>query len=108
MPYFAYRIVKSDPPDPGAFRSHAERGDRPPIGISPQSLNAWDGVSVFETREQAARHATKFSHLGRYIAELRIPDDAPISRDSADERGHFNLRATGAVISKYVTRVTSL
>ena len=103
MPYFAYRIVKSESPGAEAFKSHAERGDRLPEGISRQALNDWDGVSVFETREQAVRHARRLHwRLGRFIAELYIPDDAQIVRDSADERGHFNLRASGALIQQYV------
>jgi hypothetical protein len=109
VPYFAYRIVKTSVPDAEAFKSHAERGDMPPKGISQEGLNDWDGVSVFETEEQAVRHARRLNwRLGRFIAELYIPDEAPISRDGADERGHFNLRAAGAVIVRYVNRVTAI
>ena len=108
VPYFAYRVVRNQSPGVTAFASHAEMGDTPPLGISPSALNDWDGVSVFETHDQAARHARKYTHLGRFIAELLIPDEAPISRDVADRRGHFNLRGSGAAIFSCLVGVSPI
>ena len=38
----------------------------------------WDGLSSYNTATQARRNARKRPSLGRYIAELRIPDDATV------------------------------
>jgi hypothetical protein len=50
----------------------------------------WAGISVLENLEEARERASKF-RLGRYIAELRIPENSPvIIRPSVGPR-HWTL-----------------
>lgn len=59
-----------------------------------RSVRLYEGVSVYETREQAMNQALKHPDLGQFIAELGILDDsADISVEPGGARsGHRTLR----------------
>ncbi len=95
MPRIFYRIVKSDRPSRADFLSHMLKGLKP-RNPTPKSLHEYDGVSVLDTAEHAGAWAERLPHLGEYIAELHIPDDASIVFEGPNARGHGNLYAATA------------
>jgi hypothetical protein len=55
-------------------------------------LHEWEGLSVFDTYEQARANAAKWTwRIGEYVAEVSIPDDMPVTVEGPDGRGHSNL-----------------
>ena len=87
-----YRIVQTNPPREADFLSDKEQG-RTPRSEAHQRL--WDGISVYATEQQARNKAHDFPVIGQYIAQLHIPDQAPvrIERTLRRSRGHHTLWA---------------
>jgi len=102
-----YRVVRNNPPTIDDFKSLAALGRSVPPNVSLEVREAWQAVSVFVTREGAARqaraNASRGRPLGDYIAELRIPPDAPVRTDDPRADGHLNLWAEPAVLLAAVT-----
>ncbi len=67
-----YRIVENDPPTPWDFTSAKRRG-RVLRRSSSEPLRIWDGLSAFETVEQARAQARAYPRLGQFIATLDLP-----------------------------------
>ena len=86
-----FRIVKTDPPTLRDFLSDRERGRPQPRDSELRRLH--DGLSVYATLAQARRKARAFPVLGRHVAELRIPPDAPIryERTLLGSAGHHTI-----------------
>ena len=86
-----HRTVKTDPPTSDAFRSNKAHG-QPPRGPELDDLTLWEGISVMDTLERALKRARQFPIHGAFIAELRIPPDAPIAaRRTLKTPGHYTL-----------------
>ena len=100
-----YRSVTRDPPKEADFRSHAAKGKLPPTD-DPDLLRQWQGLSVFDTLEQARANRRRFRHISDYIAELRVPEGTSIRYEGPDHRGHGNLY--GASPDELLTYVTSV
>src|SRR5437879_3775195 len=67
--------------------AHAERG-RPCPSRDPRVMHEWEGLSVFETYEQARANAMKWKwRIGEYVAELSIPDGIRVIVEGPDARG---------------------
>lgn len=72
-----FRIVQTRPPTVDDFRSYRELG-MPLLRDTPISRRRWEGISVYETFEQAAKQARDLRYkFGAFTAELAIPDDDP-------------------------------
>jgi len=88
-----YRATKNNPPTDEDMMSYWDLGRRPPRTEDDpryeQNKAAYEEVSTFVTAEEAAAKA-KARGLGDYIAELEVPDDAPMSA----KRGHRGLIGT--------------
>jgi hypothetical protein len=65
------------------------------------------GLSVFRTQGQARRKAQDFPMLGRFVADLHIPDDAQLEAQRTIPRspGHHTLWATAHVLLDCVVTV---
>jgi hypothetical protein len=91
MPATFYRIVVTNQPTPDDFRSDKELGIAP-RGDEPVTRRVWDGISAFRTRAQAENKARAYPFLGSYVAQLQIPDGAPIRYErTLASRGHHTL-----------------
>ena len=91
MPATFYRIVVTEQPTPDDFKSDKELGIAP-RGDDPVARHVWDGISAFRTRAQAESKVRAYPFLGSYIAELGIPDGAPIKYErTLTSRGHHTL-----------------
>lgn len=75
MPVF-YRIALTNPPSVDDFLSDKARGEPPPP--DPNHYHLWDGISVFNTETQARNKGRDYPFLGSFIAQLDIPDNAPV------------------------------
>jgi hypothetical protein len=80
--------------------------DQPPRGKELDDPFEWSSLSVFDNRPQA-EDVTRANLLGRFVAQLDIPDDAPvIVRDDPNLPGHRTVFGGPGILLRYVTRVT--
>jgi hypothetical protein len=65
------------------------------------------GISLYNTIQQARNLAARTPNLGGgFIAEFRIPDDAPVTIERTGiQRGHHTLWGSPDVLLGYVSRV---
>jgi hypothetical protein len=61
----------------------------------------YDAVSVYDTLA-GMRRAQRLSRIKGYIAELRIPDGAPVRWKQEGPPGHFNLWADPETLRSWV------
>ena len=70
-----FRIVRTSPATVSDFRSYRELG-MPLFRDTPTNRRRWEGVSVYETFEQAVKQARQLEFkFGGFVAEVVIPDD---------------------------------
>ena len=97
VPRSFWRIVKHNPPEESDFYSHTRRGLRP-LGADGAE---YDAVSVYDSLE-GMRRAQRISRIRGFIAELRIPDDAPVRWEPEGPPGHHNLWGEPETLLSYV------
>ena len=104
-----YRSVRRSLLTIDDFMSYAAQGKAPPRAQqdNPAFLRQWEGLSVFTTYAAARKNAALYRwRMGEYIAELDIPDDAPIDYETPDHKGHLNLyEVDPAYLMSCATRV---
>jgi hypothetical protein len=100
-----FRIVRvADPDDPAfadSFRSHAEL-DLPPRGPEIRHQVIYEGISVYETQEAAARTADAYPRIGRYVAELRLTSEMGVLCLRWGPTGHLTLWADALTLRRAV------
>jgi hypothetical protein len=100
-----FRIVQTNPPTAWDFTSGAGRGFAPP-NDDPDTLRLWEGVSVYDQRRYARYRANERPRLGRFIAELRVPMDAPIRIErTGRSHGHYTVWGDAESLLGYVVDV---
>src|SRR5438094_615069 len=105
MPGPFYRIVRTSRAGWSDFLSNQVM-DQPPRGKEIGDPFEWASLSVFDTRAQA-EEVTRTNLLGRYVAQLDLPDGAPVVvRADPDVPGHHTLLGGPGVLLRYVVRVT--
>ncbi len=107
MPRTFYRTVKRNPPGREDFLSDRDAGKRRP---RQQGLvRLWEGLSVFETLEQARQKAIAFPAQGDFIATIVIPDDSRIRYErTGRSEGHHTLWGTPNDLLQCVVAVESV
>ena len=104
MPRTFYRIVKSPERRPEDFLSDAAEGE--PTPIDPEHARLHDGISVFNTEQQARNKAEDYPVLGGYIAAIELPDDAPVRFErTLRTRGHYTLWGDPQYLSNRVASI---
>ena len=68
-----------------------DRGRRPAVP-TPQQLRAFKGVSVYATLAQLRDKMRAYPGIGRYAAELDVPESVPYYGPARD--GHIRLDGT--------------
>ena len=101
-----FRIVQFDPPTLFDFLSNEAQGRRPRYPLDADAQRLWEGVSVYESWSRARRKAGVSPWLGSFIAELHIPDHAPVHAErTTTSRGHWTLWADAEVLMACVVSV---
>lgn len=102
------RVFKSGPSTWADFLSDEAKGK--PRPSSPGRLRLYDGLSVYATLSRARRKARGFPMLGNFLAEGRIPDDAPVrvERTMLGSAGHHTLWAEPDVLLGCVSGMVSV
>ena len=103
-----YRIVEHNPPTQDDMRSYQELGI--PLRVNtPETLRESRGISLYNTLRQARNQAARLQRPEhRFIAELQIPDDAPVTIERTGRRGHHTLWGSPDGILGYITRVAPI
>jgi hypothetical protein len=99
--------VSTNPATRDDFLSNLEKG-QPPVDDSPEMLELARGVSVNATLRQAQNRARTTRTLKRYlfVAELAIPDDAPIRfKRTFSSPGHHTLWGDADMLLSFVVCV---
>jgi hypothetical protein len=104
-----YRIVEHDPPTWEDMLSYHDLGI-PLRVITPEALRRSRGISLYNTLLQARKlGAGPPWHGSGFIAELRIPDNAPLTIErTGRQRGHYTLWGSPDDILGYITRVVPI
>jgi hypothetical protein len=103
-----YRITEYNPPEEWDLTSQQERG-RPLRFRTAKGLRLWSGVSVYRSPRDAESLAIDSPHLGRFIAELRVPLDGSIRMELNNGRhGHCTIWGPPALLIKLIIRVWSI
>lgn len=100
-----YRIVKSNPPTDEQFASLEAQGRSPPPD-DPDAAHRWDGISAYDSAKAARRLAQNRSRLGRFVAELRIPEAAPVRCEKTGGPGHYTRWGEADMLLGCVVSVT--
>lgn len=100
-----YRIVEHNPPTREDMLSYQALGI--PLRVSaPETLRESRGISLYNTLQQARSQAVRLQRPEhRFIAELQIPGDAPVTIERTGRRGHQTLWGSPDGILGYITRV---
>lgn len=104
------RIVKSNPPRRDDFLANTARGRRPARSLTSTQARRWEGISVFETAEQARRHVGKRPALGGVIAEIRPPPGSLVhaERTNPSNPGHHALWGRPEDVRQRVARMITV
>ncbi len=103
MPTVYYRVVKTDPPTRDDFLSDEAKGRRPrPAQVRNPLL--YRGISVFETVAAIEAVRERVPLLG-HVAELAIPEGAPVGDHKTGGPGHWTLVGDPDVLLGCVTRI---
>lgn len=99
-----FRVIESNPATHWDLLSSARRG-RKLRQRTPELDRLFAGLSVFETKEQACQQARTYPKLGRYVAEIDIPLDAPVECERTTRTaGHWTIWASpGYLLGRIVT-----
>ena len=101
-----FRIVRTAPPTINDFISAEAKGRMIAPSIPYELHRLWDGLSVYATAQQAARKARRSPSIGRYVAELHIPEDGAIRFErTTREPGHHTLWGEPEVLLRCVMSV---
>ena len=87
-----FRIVDHNPPEPGDLLSDRAEGEVCPDDDDDVAIACWVGVSTYATETQARNKAKGAHFMGRYIAELHLPDGSlvPWAR-TGRTKGHHTI-----------------
>ena len=105
-----HRVTQNNPPEREDVMSNAAQGIPPPDD-DPQRAMLNDGISVFNTEQQARKKVLSLRelgiNLGDYIARLDIPDGAPGVRIERTLRtpGHHTIWADPDQLLEYVVSI---
>jgi hypothetical protein len=107
-----YRLVKNNPPHRQDFISNQEKRGQPRSALPSHLKPLWSGISLHQTEAQSRRQAAELPRLGKYLAELQIPDDAAQSirweRTIPHNDGHFTLWGDADSLLACVVRVIAI
>lgn len=106
-PRTLYRLVQSDPPTRRDFLSHADLDMIPRRPLTARQAEQWRGISMFGTRETAARRARLSPQLGAHVAELSIPSDSPAHvEQTGRDADHYTVWAPPEDLASWLVSVT--
>jgi hypothetical protein len=104
IPRTFFRVIRSQHPSWADFLSNLVR-DQPPRRVEAADPLEWAGVSVFDSLGEARSRASSFPVLGRYIAELRLPEGVPVLIRPSVGVGHWTLVGGPGIMLGLVVRV---
>lgn len=90
MSWLLYRSVRANAATVEDFTSNAAKGKPIPQNLPPDLHWLWDGLSMYETVQQAERSASRNPRLGAFVAAVKLPDDGRfhVLRTTASEGHH--------------------
>jgi len=103
-----YRIVRTDPPTAADFTSNHALG-KVPRRPEPEVVRLWDGLSMYETEQQARVKATLRPALGRYIAAVAVMPAVGVRIErTTSSAGHHTVWGEAPRLLALVQRVIAV
>jgi len=98
-----------DPPSLDDFRSHEALGISPTRPLTARARDRWRGVSHHDSREVAIGKARSSPWLGRYVAELHIPEEVAVrAEQTGRDPTHHTIWADPAELLSWVVSVVAV
>lgn len=104
-----YRAVRTNPPTREDFMGNEARGITPrrPL-VTDEQRRMWAGLSIQSNLDDARANARQHE-VGAFIAQIDIPDGAPITYARTGRKpGHYTLWGEAGEIAGCVTAVFDL
>jgi len=105
-----YRIVKVGDQRAAdyvnSFKSHAELG-LPPHGTELEHPQIYEGITVWDRREAAAKTARKWPKIGEFVAEIHVPGGTDARALRWGPRGHLTLWGDPLMLSGLTAEITA-
>lgn len=107
-----FRILKSNVATRRDFMSNQEKRGHPRPELPPHLRPLWSGISVHQTEAQSRRQAVELPRLGKYLAELHLPEDETQSfrweRTIPHNDGHVTLWGDADSLLACVVRIVAI
>jgi hypothetical protein len=102
-PVSLFRLTREWPPVDDDYRSLRDKGRpvRPPV--TAERVDAWSGLSSYDSEERAREVAEQFPGRWRYIVRYDLPSDGPIRWRPTFGDGHHTIWATRAELEPYLS-----
>jgi hypothetical protein len=100
-----FRIVRGDRATLWDFTSNEARGRRPRRPLDAEGRRLWRGLSHFDSLSAARAAARHTPEIGRFIAEIIVPDDAEVEIKQTGRAGHYTLWGTPGRLLSCVQRI---
>lgn len=104
-----FRIIPRDQAIRTDFVSNAELGRRPARELTPEDERLWDGLSMFDSLENALKHRRRHRNLGRYVAEVNLTSaDLFRAERTGRSQGHWTVWADSHILLERVTAIIAV
>lgn len=97
-----FRLANEWPPGDEDYRSLKDKGRpvRPPI--TADKVEAWSGISSFDSADRAREVAEQFPGRWRYIVRYDLPAGSPVRWVQTFGDGHYTIWATREKLEPYL------
>lgn len=101
-----YRVIRRRVPGRIDFTSNTAKGRQPPR-TDPETLQLWDGVSVYDDLATARERARALPGMGRFLAAVLIEPGAPlrVAKTLRDPHHYTVWGEPGALVARVVSVV---
>lgn len=102
--YRLFRGIQGPEATPEDFFSNRRKGLKP-RPIEKRNPKEYEAVSLWDALDKMREVCLRWPKIGSYIAELHIPEDAPIELKQEGDPGHWNAWGEPEAFLQHITVV---